>query len=422
MFKLLCLFPGQGSQYVGMGKNLADRFEVAKHTFDEANEVLGFDLKKLCFEGSMEKLTMTENTQPAILTTSIAAFRVFMNEINYIPQLYAGHSLGEITALTCSGAINFADALKIVRQRGRLMQEAISNGEGAMTAVSGVDVDIIREICESCSENGQIAVISNYNSPEQIVISGHTSAIERVEKMLSENDAKITRLKVSAPFHCPLMESVAIKLKEELKKYTFTDLKYNVISNVTGLPYSDKDSIVENLSLQVVKPVQWIKSMEYACQKGINIAIEFGPRFVLKNLIKKNIPDISAYSFDIEEDIAIIREKLSSSAASGLSEKEAKIRFIARSLAIAVCTKNSNWDNEEYKKGVIEPYRKVQKNLEELEKEDKVPDFEHINEAAEMLKSVFKTKKTPIEERIDRFNQLFDETGLHYMFDDFKII
>jgi len=418
MKKIALLFPGQGSQFVGMGKKLNDEFVTAKRVFEEANDSLGFDLRKLCLEGSMEELTKTENTQPAILTVSMATYKVYQEEIGVEPFILAGHSLGEISALTCAGAISFRDAVKIVRQRGKFMQEAVALGVGAMSAVSGVDVSVIEAECKKASIFENIAVVSNYNSPEQIVISGHKSAVENVGEILKKMGAKVTALNVSAPFHSPLMQPAAHRFKEELLKYEFNQPLYSVISNVTGLPYEGRDSIIDNLTMQIVKPVQWIQSMKYIENQGIEMAIEMGPKTVLKNMMKKNLPNLEAYSYDKEDDIRNIKQVL---VPGSLIDGSTKLRLMTRCMAIAVCTRNTNWDNEEYNKGVIEPYRKIRDLVEELEKNVQEPNIEQMQAALDMLKSNFITKKTPSEEQIERFNQVFDETGTRCLFPDFKM-
>lgn len=412
MKKSAFLFPGQGSQYIGMGKELCGKYSVADRTFNEANEVLGFDLKKLCFEGDMEELTKTVNTQPALLTLSVAVFRAFTEETGITPCYLAGHSLGEFSALTCSGAINFQDALRIVRQRGRFMQEAVGIGEGAMAAISGIDKRIIEEECQLASTGEKIAVVSNYNSLDQIVISGHKEIVIKVGEKLKEKGGRYTLLKVSAPFHSPLMKPAAALLREELSKYTYNPLKWPVISNVTAEEYKGKEEIIDNLSEQIVKPVQWQLSMEYLKNRGVQAAVEMGPKNVLTNLMKKNVPSIPVYPCETKENILEIESLFSEDNSDKNTELiNKKLSFITKCLAICVCTKNSNWDNDEYQKGVVEPYRKIQKLLDSLEKEGKEPAIGQLQEAYDALQSVLLTKKLPIEERRSIVCKLIEETG-----------
>ncbi len=421
MKKTAFLFPGQGAQYVGMGKKLCDIYTSAARTFEEADDALEFKLSKLCFEGSIEELTKTENTQPALLTASIAAFRVFMEENEIEPSCMAGHSLGEISALVCAGSMDFSDAVKIVRERGRFMQEAVPQGIGAMAAVSGIDRELIEKECSTYAGSNEVVVVSNYNSPDQIVISGHTSAVNAAGERLRKLGANIIPLKVSAPFHSPLMQPAADRLRAELYKYTYKELKYPVLSNVTAQPYTGHTSIIENLAAQIVSPVRWTESVMFLKQNGICTAVELGPKNVLKNLMKKNAPDMKTYSFDMEEDAALLKGELSENAGSAGIYNPNLPTVVTRCLATAVCTRNYNWDNDEYQKGVIEPYKRIQKLQEELEKQKKQPSKEQMEDALEMLRSVFRTKKTPSEEQAERFTQIFEETGTFELFQDFEL-
>lgn len=411
--KLVLLFPGQGSQYVGMGKNLYENYESARKVFDEANEVLGFDMLNMMFGGDINDLTKTENTQPALLTVGVAAYQVYMQEVGIKPEIMAGHSLGEITALCCSGAISYGDALKIVRERGKLMQEASGEGTGAMAAITGIDKYAIENVCANISNGHQVVVVSNYNSKEQTVISGHKEAVLKAQEELAELGARVIPLKVSAPFHSPLMESASVKLKEYLLKFSFADMDCPVLSNVTGMPYPDSNVIPDYLANQMVEAVRWSETMEYINNAGIMKGAELGPQTVLKNLFRKSYKDIEIFSFDNIEEI----EKM-----KGIKNPESqipnknKLDFIIRCLAISVCTRNSNWDNEEYSKGVIEPYRKINQMLLSLEEANKVPTLEQMKEALDMLNSVFETKRTPLEESRERFKQLLDETGTESLF------
>jgi [acyl-carrier-protein] S-malonyltransferase len=421
MNKIAFLFPGQGSQYIGMGKKLCEEFPVAKYTFEEANEVLNFDLQRLCFRGSLEELTKTENTQPAILTASIAAFRVYMQEIGILPENTAGHSLGEISALSCAGVIKFDEALRIVRLRGKYMQEAVPYGCGSMAAVSGIDKVVIEKECEKITKENHIVVISNYNSVDQIVISGHTKAVAEAEEILKTRGARVIQLKVSAPFHSPLMQQAADRFREELVKITSGKVMWPVISNVTAEPYPDGSSIIEYLSLQIVKPVMWQSSMAFINKSGVNIAIEMGPQAILKNLMKKNVTSIDVCSLESVEDVKKLSEELVNGTKKDENTIKNGLKFLTKCIAISVCTKNRNWDNDLFREGVIDPYEKIKSMKDELVRSGRQASLEQLKEALFLLKKILKTKITPVDEKIEWFNQLFDETETKNIFKDFSI-
>ncbi len=410
---MIFLFPGQGAQYVGMGKELAEEFAIARQTFEEANEALGFDLQKLCFEGDIEELTKTANTQPAILTHSVAAFRVWMEELGLSPKYLAGHSLGEYSALVSSGALKFADAVKLVHKRGQFMQEAVPVGIGSMMAVLKLDQIIVDKVCKEISTPEEIVVAANYNSEGQIVISGHARAVERAGEKLKEKGATVKALKVSAPFHSPLMQPAAEKMREELQKIEFGQMKWPVISNVNALPYQSTENLIDNLVEQIVKPVRWYESMAYLNNHRMTKAVEMGPGVVLKNLLKRSSLEMEVYSLDKPKHLNTLVEQF--------VVKRDLTKVISKSLAVAVCTKNHNADNDAYQKGVVEPYKKTELLLNKLEGEGKEATIEQAKEALEMLRSVFTTKMTPVEEQIERFTQIFDVSGTQKDFVDFEM-
>ncbi len=412
MKDLIFLFPGQGAQYVGMGKDLCQEFAIARETFKEANDALSFDITKLCFEGDMEELTKTANTQPAILTTSVAVFRVYMQEIGITPAYMAGHSLGEYSALVCAGALNFADAVKIVQKRGQFMQDAVPLGIGTMMAVMKLERKDVDEICNEVSNSDEVVVPANYNSDGQIVISGHVNAVKRAGEKLKEKGAIVKPLNVSAPFHSPLMKPAAEKLAEELKKYTFGTMNWPVISNVSALPYQDTENLIQNLTEQIFNPVRWHESMEYIHRHGVIRAIEMGPKKVLKNLMKRSFSGIEVLPVENKEQLDSVSDIL-------LKKDFAKV--VSKCLAIVVCTKNRNWDDDAYQKGVVEPYRKIQQLQNNLESEGKEPTEENAREALEMLKTVFETKQVPVKEQVERFTEVFDASGTWGVFSDFKM-
>jgi len=287
------IFPGQGSQYVGMGKELFENFSMAKQVFEEADDALGLSLSALCFNGPEEALKLTENTQPAVLTTSIAALKVLQSEKGMVPQLTAGHSLGEYTALVASGALTFAEAVKIVRLRGKFMQEAVPLGEGAMAAVLGMERGQIEKICEEVS-SGEVLTPANFNCPGQIVIAGHMKAVHRAMERVKQEGKKAILLPVSAPFHSPLMKPAGERLERALEEISVSDLKIPVVTNVEAEANSSKDRVRGLLVAQVSSPVRWEESMGKMTGKGIEQVLEIGPGKVLSGLMKRIDPRIGA--------------------------------------------------------------------------------------------------------------------------------
>jgi [acyl-carrier-protein] S-malonyltransferase len=281
------VFPGQGSQYPGMGKALADQFPVAAQVYEEANDALGFDLARLCFNGSVEELKLTANTQPAILATSIAALRVLQQETGLAAQYLAGHSLGEYSALVAAGALSLVDAVKTVRQRGTFMQEAVPVGVGSMAAIIGVDSDELVKLCRDASDEKLVAP-ANFNSPGQIVIAGHTEAVERALVLAKERGAKrALLLPVSAPFHSSLMATAAERLAEVLEQVVVSDLNCPVVSNAEATPYQETERVKPLLVEQVCAPVLWAQSVEAMSGLGVETFVEIGPGKVLTGLIKR---------------------------------------------------------------------------------------------------------------------------------------
>ncbi len=286
------VFPGQGSQYVGMGKDLFGGFSEARRVFEEANEVLGYDLTQLCFQGPEEDLKLTANTQPAILTTSIAALRVMQAERKIIPLAAAGHSLGEYGALVASGGLRFADAVRLVHLRGKFMQEAVPVGMGAMAAVMGMTGPEVRDVCGEASQ-GEVLAPANYNCPGQIAIAGHASAVRRAVEMVGKMAGKkAILLPVSAPFHCALMKPAGERLKEELARVEVGDLRFPVLSNAEADFYSGQEKIRELLVKQVDHPVRWEECMQKLLGAGAKIALEVGPGKVLSGLMRRISRDL----------------------------------------------------------------------------------------------------------------------------------
>jgi [acyl-carrier-protein] S-malonyltransferase len=280
------LFPGQGSQAVGMGKELAEKYPIARQTFEEADEALGYKLSQLCFEGPEDQLRLTEITQPAILTTSIAVLRVLETR-SAKPCFVAGHSLGEYSAHVASGTIAFADAVRTVRSRGKYMQEAVPVGVGAMAAILGMKLEKVDEICQEAAQ-GEVCSPANINSPEQVVISGHTAAVQRGAKLASERGAKMAKiLPVSAPFHCSLMKPAQDRLEADLNELKMQQPVYPVICNFEASPVADALQARKTLGAQVTGSVKWWQSMQWLIDQGVQRFVEIGPGKVLCGLMRQ---------------------------------------------------------------------------------------------------------------------------------------
>jgi len=287
------IFPGQGSQSVGMGKEFYENFSVARRVFEEAEDSLRFSISELCFKGPEESLKLTENTQPAMLTASIAALRVLETEKGMIPQFTAGHSLGEYSALVASGALAFPEAVRIVRLRGKFMQEAVPVGKGAMAALLGMEREQVEKLCEEVS-SGEVLTPANFNCPGQIVIAGHLKAVERAIERVKQEGKKALLLPVSAPFHSPLMKPAGERLEKALEEISVSDLKVPVVTNVEAEVNTLKERVKGLLVAQVSSPVRWEESMRKMVEKGIEKVLEIGPGKVLSGLMKRIDPRIEA--------------------------------------------------------------------------------------------------------------------------------
>lgn len=281
------LFPGQGSQYPGMGKDLAENFPAAEQVFEEADDALGFSISQLCFDGPAEALQLTENTQPAILTVSVAALRALESAGTEKPAFVAGHSLGEYSALVAAGAIKLADAVRTVRARGRYMQEAVPAGEGAMAAVLGASLETIEKICQEV-RGDQVCAPANINSANQIVIAGNSEAVDRAAEELKAAGAKrVVKLNVSAPFHCALMMPAQQRLAADLAELSLDELSVPLISNVDAIAITKAADARDSLIRQVSSPVRWLESMKLLLEAGVNRFVEIGPGKVLSGLMRQ---------------------------------------------------------------------------------------------------------------------------------------
>jgi len=400
---LALLFPGQGAQYGGMGKQWREQFPYLNEVYDEASDILGIDMTKLCEEAEDDELALTENTQPAILTVSYAAYVMYVREIGLKPDLAAGHSLGELTALTCAESISFADALKIVQMRGKFMQRAADGREGKMAAVIGLSIDEVEKVCQQWpndSIGAETVVVSNKNSSRQAVISGHRLGVDAASETLSELGATIVPLRVSAPFHSPYMQDAAEQFREYLTRFTFRNPQFPVLSNLDGEPYREANEIADKLVNQLWSPVDWIACMNTMVRWPVKTTVELGPGSVLTSLIGQESPSLSAFRSDHEEDLqALIRKS--------------RLFYFERSLAHAVSTKNhhSNMNNETYRQRVVAPYREIEAIVARLERDGDKPSEEDYGMALACLMNLFEAKGVDTQEIKDRVSDLLTIGG-----------
>ena len=304
--KTVFVFPGQGSQFAGMGKSLAEAFPVARQIFERADEALGYSLSKLCFEGPEEQLKQTEFTQPALVTVSTAAFEV-LREAGFKPDAVAGHSLGEYSALVAAGSIDLEPALRLVRHRGRFMQQAVPQGVGAMAALLKLPEEALAGVLEAAAQ-GEIVSAANYNSPDQVVIAGHAGAVERAMELAKAAGARrVVSLPVSAPFHCELMRPAQLQLEPKLRDAEFQRLRYPLVNNWAARRITQGDDARTGLLEQIPNPVRWTESVRVL---AADRWVEVGPGAVLSGLIKQIVPGANVQKFGEAGDLQAVREFL----------------------------------------------------------------------------------------------------------------
>ncbi len=309
MGKIAFLFPGQASQYPGMGRNLSEKSPAARRVFEEADAALGWPVSRLCFEGSEEELRLTENTQPAILTVSLAAYRA-LEERGIVPDYVAGHSLGEYSALVAAGSLTLADAVRLVHRRGKYMQEAVPAGQGGMAAILGLAPALVVEICKRAAD-GEVLAPANLNSPEQTVISGTAAAIKRAVELASASGAKrAVILPVSAPFHSELMKPAELRLEPELRATTFNDLRFPLITNVDADAVTTGAEARDGLVRQICHPVRWEDSMREMISYGVMMFVETGPGRVLSGLLRQIDRSVRCANLEDEAGLAVTVERL----------------------------------------------------------------------------------------------------------------
>jgi [acyl-carrier-protein] S-malonyltransferase len=387
--KVALIFPGTGSQYVGMFKSLYERHAIVRETFGEAEDALKLDLATMCFETGFREQTSIAYAQTAIFVCSVAAYRVYMNEVGVKPSLMAGHSLGELSALTCAGVFRLQDAVKAVWFRGEAMEDAVPEGGGAIAAIKHLSAERVKEQCERLSSVEGTVSIACYNSSDQVVIAGYSEAVSKVSDALRELGGQAIAINSNVPFHTALMAPAADRLREKLMHVQMRDPTYPVISNVTALPYEQGASnVIERLSRQLTHPVRWDETVRYMQQDGISYAVELGPNTILKKLNRSTALNIRAYSWDEADDYKRI-----------VGLRQLKPAFIDNCLTIAVSTRNHNDNPEMYESGVAEPYRNILRIRQECEHSGQPPSSLQMKDVIESLRSILLTKKVDQAER-----------------------
>lgn len=414
--KTALLFPGHGSQYSGMAKKWLE-FWMVPRIFELASDTLGIDVKKICIDGDAKDLN--EYTQPIILTASYVAYQVLIDKYEFSPEFLAGHSLGEFTALTCAGALEFEHALKIVYKRGELMKQVASEVDGSMVALMGLSAEEISKTCKHISKTLSFVTISNFNSEDQHTISGQTDAVKKAVSLLEAKGARPMEVNINAPYHSVLMQAVVEPLKVELSKYKINTPNVKVISNTKALPFDNEDDLREALAFQIVRPVKWYDSIGYMVRSGIDELIEVGPQAILRNLMMFNEWDANFYSFDDRRDEELIHELLGMQDPLLRVDKARKIALLQGCLAEAISTQNRNEEISEYRSSVLLPYKELKAKIFHLSTSDSDIASHHLNRSLQTLKKIMVGKGVPIQEQRQRFKRILYETGLFDYFEDY---
>lgn len=384
------LFCGQGSQHVGMMRTLLRDYPTARKTFEEAEDYLNQDLRRLCSEGPAAELTQTAN-HPVLFTASMAAYRVFMEEVGHGAAWMAGHSIGEVTALTAAGAFRFCDGLEVVRRRGQWMEEAAANGIGGMMVVKKFyGGAVLRRLSDWVSiEDAAPACL---NAPDVTVVSGKKTVLSELAERFRGLGADVVEIDVNVPSHGPMMAPAAEKLTKLLADLPVETMHTPVIANLTGLPYSDAASVRRDLPKQLCAPVRWTNTMTFFKRAGVTRILEMGPEQVLQKLVRKNAPLISTFPCGKSEDITALRDIL-------VPIKVPRDNLVTRCLAAAVATPNRNDDAEVYREQVLPAYAKLRELADNLEDEARQPSNAEKRRAVDLLQQIFDVKQVNEEER-----------------------
>ncbi|MFA0964359.1 ACP S-malonyltransferase [Roseivirga sp. BDSF3-8] len=409
--KIALLFPGGGTQYAGMGKSLYEQHKEVKQLYEEAADILAYDIKKVCFEGDLKTLSAMDHAQPAIYLFGIASWLVWQNQYGIKPAFAAGHSQGEYAALAAAGVFKWQDGLRLIRKRGELLKKAGEIHDGGMMAVNKVEGHVVEESCEKVRSEGGKAFVAVYNSPLQHVVSGARSDLEKAARMLESAGAEVNILNINTPSHCPLMDDVVAEFEEALSKLNFHEPHFTIIGNVTARPLQKQE--IPGLMLQhLTRPVRWQESMAFMHDTGVDWFLDMGPQAVLQNLNKYLPGQPGGFALDVEEE----QNALHTSLQKLLPDAEG---FMKKCLVLAVSTKNFNYDDESYQQGVVAPYRELVKIRQEVPHHYQQAD--KYLKALELIRNLLINKHIPADEVEARLEDLLRSTRMEEVVKNEKV-
>lgn len=410
MDKFAFVFPGQGTQFLQMGKAFYDNYNIAKQTFEEASDVSGIDMVNLCFNGSLSSLNEFTNMQLAILTIETAIFRAYMNDYGVSPQFAVGHSVGEYSALVSAGAIAFNDAVKILMKRGELVGRIREKNTGHMSIIEKTNLDIINE-CIKVADASDSVFVSCFNSNSQYAISGLNQKLDLVEQLLLDKEAIVSPLFNSPPVHSPLMNEVCMEFFEYLNDFEFYQFRFPVISNYTGAPLSDPTKIAKSLTYQLINPVLFTSAIDLFYKYGVTKAIEMSPKLLLSEFINENQPNMKTYCYGLINE----RQELDELFKSDSNFEKDMPNFIGRCLSILVSTENKNTNQSEFKE-VIKMYEKIKNQYNTFSKSKLGSENAQQSEILDMLITALKIKKLETKQIKNCVKILLDESNNMYNF------
>ncbi len=404
MNNIIVMFPGQGSQYVGLGKKWFDQYDSVKACFKQASEITGYPLKELCFEGPLNELTKTNIAQVAVLTTSYAMYEVLQKEKEIPVTFFTGHSLGEITALTAAGAMKFADAVKLVKVRGESMAACAEGLKTGMSAIVKLSVDVIEPLLKEFNEFGHDVQIANYNSEFQTVLAGKIDELNAFAEIIDTNGGRVVRMNVGGAFHSSYMQGAVKAYSEEIERIEFKMPQIPVISSVTGKVYSSVEEIKETLSKQLTSPVCWSSVIDECEKREVKMWLEVGPKNVLTKLVRKMVDNSEVLTFeeDSENGYKVID--------TVIKLKMRDPSFIQLCMGVVASTKNRNWDELDYSQGVIQKYKQLQE-LQGKYEENEITLEKASLQALEILKVILNTKKVPVQEQKERIRGIIKKAN-----------